>query len=149
VFSFCYVSLLAFMFSIRSATRGFLRPSPLMSWATRLLSQWILVASQWQHRAWTASLLPFHQRRALSWTGRKYRFQVFGVTRPGCEPSLPALMTCGRPTLPLGAFTAFVKSIKWHSRSELKINCLFVMSLFVEVLFALWLLLKLLELMRK
>ena len=76
------------MFSIRSATRGFLRPSPLMSWATRLLSQWILVASQWQHRAWTASLLPFHQRRALSWTGRKYRYTSFRCDPTGVRTQL-------------------------------------------------------------
>ena len=57
----------------------------LASCATRLLSQRMLLVK--------CSLAPTHQGRTR-WTGRKYRFQVFCMTRPGIEPDLPTSVVC-------------------------------------------------------
>jgi len=57
-----------------------------------------LVASQWQRRAWTVSLHPWHAGQVASIV-----LHVFVMTRPGIDPSLPALLEHAQSTVPLSS----------------------------------------------
>ena len=72
--------------SVRS---GLPHPFPLLSpWASTSVLNAALVTSQWQHRF----LEPTHNAEHEAGQAASTVFQVFGVTRPGIEPMLPALV---------------------------------------------------------
>jgi len=93
-FSFVYIR---FPYCFRSVTSGLRHPSPLtcaVVHAATFAVNAALVASQWQHRAWTVALLQSINAEHEAGHAAHAVFQVFVMIRPGIEPSLAALMTC-------------------------------------------------------